>query len=169
MTTTYETFREVIDDVDDLAENFGRASATVTLIRTGAATRRDFQGLQAAAVGLRGEAREIRRGLDAVDAVDFLAVEDGQRVIQTWTWQREIRRSLTRMTFGLIGLERMVDEVVAGHQRRTVLVRQGDTWQAIAQRELGDWSAWRALLEANSDVSPGSLTPGTTLVIPNKR
>lgn len=169
MTAAYETFREVMNDVDTFVSNFARLSSVVTLIRTGQATRRDFQGAQAAAVGLREEAREIRRGLDVVDAVDFLAVEDGARVLQAWRWQRDLRQRLTRAAVGLIGLERQVDEVVGGMQRRTIVVRRGDTWQSVAQRELGDWSAWRLLLEANPEIRPSALEPGLVLVIPQRR
>jgi nucleoid-associated protein YgaU len=166
---SYESFGDITDAVEDLVGGFARAKAVLPLIRRGEATRRDLQGLASAATGLRAEAREIRREIDVVDAVDFLDIVDGQRTLATWIWQRELRKSLGRMATGLLTLERQVGEVVSGQHRRTVVVRQGDTWQSIAQRELGDWQAWKALLEANSDVAPGALSPGTVLVVPVKR
>jgi hypothetical protein len=45
-------------------------------------------------------------------------------------------------------------------------VREGDTLPAIAFREYGDASQWRAIATANDISDPLALTPGTSLVVP---
>jgi hypothetical protein len=45
-------------------------------------------------------------------------------------------------------------------------VREGDTLPAIAYREYGDASQWRAIATANDLANPLALTPGASLVVP---
>ena len=47
-----------------------------------------------------------------------------------------------------------------------VTVREGDTLPAIAFREYGDASKWRAIATANDIDNPLALTPGASLVVP---
>jgi nucleoid-associated protein YgaU len=47
-----------------------------------------------------------------------------------------------------------------------VTVREGDTLPAIAYREYGDATQWRAIATANDLANPLDLTPGTSLVVP---
>jgi Contractile injection system tube protein/LysM domain len=48
-------------------------------------------------------------------------------------------------------------------------VREGDTLPAIAYREYGDASQWRAIATANDLSDPLALTPGASLVVPRIR
>lgn len=165
-----ESFAEVISEVADIVARAQAATAAaVPLLTTGTASPRDLEGLAATSSGIRTQVRALVRQLDQVDAVVWLDVVDGARTIGAWTWQRRSRELLTRAAARLVELERRIGEVLAGRELRIVLVRQGETWQSIAQRELGDWNAWRQLLAANPSVLPGALGPGVSLVIPQAR
>lgn len=48
------------------------------------------------------------------------------------------------------------------------VVQDGDTLASIAQQNWGDASLWYLIADANGMAGPGSLTAGTSLVIPNK-
>lgn len=166
----YESIDQVIADVEELVERFDvAATAAAPLLADERATRRDYQALQATSTGIRADIRSVRAELDPIDAVDLLDAVDGERVIGAWLWQRQTRLGLSRAAAALVELERQVDQVLEGGHQRTVLVRARETWQSIAQRELGDWRAWRQLLAANPAADPAEPTPGTLLVIPEVR
>jgi nucleoid-associated protein YgaU len=59
----------------------------------------------------------------------------------------------------------------AAAAQRTYTVAKGDTLSAIAQREYGAASKWRAIYEANRDQisNPDRIKPGQVLVIPPVR
>ncbi|HYD02621.1 MAG TPA: hypothetical protein VEB22_15445 [Phycisphaerales bacterium] len=162
-----ETLFEISEAIEEIGEDFTRAHAAIaSLLETGAQTKRDVQGLRAAVTGLRGEIRGTRKHLDEIEAASYLDVVNGERTIAAWLWERQVRIGLVKAEAGLRELDRKAGEVVAGVDRRTVLVRQGDTWHSLAVRELGDHTAWRRLLEANPTVSPAGLVPGLVLVVP---
>jgi nucleoid-associated protein YgaU len=57
---------------------------------------------------------------------------------------------------------------VTGQDARTITVKSGDSLSAIAKRELGDASQWRAIYEANRDQikNPDLIYPGQVLTLP---
>jgi nucleoid-associated protein YgaU len=64
---------------------------------------------------------------------------------------------------GLIPVE--FEEPAAG-QPRTYVVRRGDTFWNIAERELGDGQRWRDIAAANPRVQPGSMNVGQEITLP---
>ncbi len=54
----------------------------------------------------------------------------------------------------------------AAGAQRTYVVKKGDTYWRIAQREYGDGALCRLIQDANPNVQPTRLRPGTTIVLP---
>ena len=62
----------------------------------------------------------------------------------------------------------LITEVPAEQTETLYTVQKGDSLSRIAKRELGDYSAWREIYEANRDriSNPNRLYPGMTLSLP---
>lgn len=155
--------------VDDLAERFRATSALVEGM-LGAVPRADqLEAVRGALAGYEVEIRALLRDLDPHDEIaDWLLVEEGARTIAMWRWRRQTRSALVAV-WGRVHATAAVAGELRGTRDRVVVVRDGDTWQSIAQRELGGWREWPRLLEANPGLSAGALTSGTSIVVPNLR
>lgn len=107
--------------------------------------------------------------LAAVDETTLIAVDSAPNLIRIWLWRREFRNSVLTFSYDLRRLTEDTEEFVRGYQDRVVFVTEGETLQAIAQRELGDFKAWVDLVARNPGLSPIELEPGTPIVIPTRR
>lgn len=165
-----EGLGDVSERLEEITGRFIAAQEGVqSALDTGAPSEGELEALRASLQGVLDDLRSLVRDLDQVDELAFLLVDDGRRTVQAWQWRRRSRRALLQF----IGLARraldVARELVGGQHRRVVVSREGDTLQRIAARELGDWQAWPRLLAANPDLEPGTLAPGTSLVVPEKR
>lgn len=82
----------------------------------------------------------------------------GEAVLATWRWQTRLVSLLTALNGGLLEASALLKTVRTTPLRR-VVVRDGDTLQGIAARELGDFRRWSELASLNR-LSPGQLLPG---------
>lgn len=111
----------------------------------------------------------LLRDLAAIDETTLISVQSAENLIGIWLWRRNFRRSVLVMVYEMTRLYERITEYIRGYQIRVVYSRDGDTLQAIAQRELGDWRSWTLLLTQNPGLSPCDLEPGTPIVIPTTR
>lgn len=141
------------------------ARATLT---AGSYTPASLNNLRATLTGHRADLRAIRSDLDASDVASFQHRARADRSIALWAWERSTRRTLLRVEDQLRRAEDLADLVALGVRRVVYVVRHGDTLQSIAAKHLGDWREYPRIVEANG-LTPGALTPGTVLTIPEKR
>jgi len=153
-------------DVLELLTNIRAVLARADQVLTDeTSTSRDLRQLEAD-LGANLEAlREFRVDLDAWRAIDALPVVDAAALIRLWRWDRALRRALIGLAGQLRTVTAMARELAAGRADRVVVVRSGDSWQKLAQEHLGDWQAWRALVEHNAG-DPAGPTSGQLIAIP---
>lgn len=161
---------DIVERVEAARDRFVHVSAGVTaLLSTNRQSHRDVQQLASSVGGVKAEARAIRAEIDVIDAVDYLPVADAYAILGAWQWQRALRRDLLRFELEADKLVRIAGELVSGLDKRTIIVRDGETWQIIAARELGDWKLWTLLWQANPGFSPVAPPSGSVLVVPERR
>lgn len=165
-----ERLSEVVERTEELAARFETAATTIeAVLSTGSPSGVDLQDLRGTLEGLSTDTRSLVRDLDAIDELDFALVQDGARTIRVWSWRRLTRSALVAFGGQVRQLSAVAAELAGGLRRKVVVSREGETWQSIAARELGDWREWSRLLAANPTIDPGTLNPGTTLVVPERR
>lgn len=161
---------ELIEDTADYATRLGEVAAVVkAAVKGGEATAAQLEAVRATTSGLEVDIRTTLRELDRCDETDWLVVVDGERTLAIWTWRRASRSALLGLWRLAHQMAEAARELGGGTRQRIVVVRDGETWQSIAARELGSWGEWPRLLAANPALSPGALPSGTTLVVPDKR
>lgn len=161
---------DVIADVKDFGVRVEQVAALVQeAIDASVVTAAQLESIRATTAGLEADIRSLLRELDRRDELDWLVVETGEKVLALWTWRRSTRSSLLALWRIAHQLAVMSRELTGGTRQKVVVVREGETWQSIAARELGAWGEWPRLLAANPTLSPGALASGTSLVIPEKR
>lgn len=166
-----ESTDELVDRVGAMAVDF---AAAVDLIQgdleTDTQTPQQVENLRASMTGILEDYRGIRTDLDNTDTVQLLQTQQNAgRILQMWTWERETRKAVQDFAGGVVETARVARGLNAGSDRSTYTVRAGETLQSIAQAELGDFSAWPRILDANPGLLPGELTSGSVLIIPEKR
>lgn len=127
---------------------------------------RQLEELRGTLAGLTADVKVLLDDLGVIDELDYAFVVDAVRSIQLWTWRRQTRTALLRLAGSLYDLSVQAALLSGGDKARVVTTRDGDTWQRIAQRELGDWRAWPRLVAANPGIPVASLASGTSLVVP---
>lgn len=133
-------------------------------------TQQQVGTLQANMAGLLGELRGFRKDLDATDSPELIATQqNAARLLAVWIWERDTRAAVGDFAIVAIQTRDLARKLNEGSDRSTVTVREGETLQSIAQRELGDFQAWPRILDANPGLLPGVLVTGTTLILPEKR
>lgn len=164
------SLKEVVEAVEDMGE---RLAAILVLAATDGLTRDQARSIRASFDGIMLDARGLQRELDTTQDDDLLVIRTGENAaiasLRLWDFHRTVRRQLT----SLIGAARRAQETVLlfteGQQRKVVWTRSGDTLQSIALKQLGSWAEWPRLLEANPTLTPGALSPGIPVVIPEPR
>lgn len=161
-------------DMVSAAADFSTRIATIAAlvgatVAAGDATGEQLESLRASAAGLVADIRSTLRELDRHDETDWLVVEDAERFLAIWQWRRESRKALLELWRLAYQLAIAALELGDGLRQKVVIVREGETWQSIAARELGGWQEWPRLLAANPTLTAGALSGGTTLVVPEKR
>lgn len=158
-----ETARDLQARLDALITDARAALAEVaTLTRLSAADPAVLGEVGQHLAAARTEAAELRALLAAADLGAEAAPQRADLVMAAWRWSRELMASLVRLDAGLA----LAGEALANVTpltRRRVTVRQGDTLQSVAQRELGDHRRWRELASLNN-LAPGAPTPGSLWV-----
>lgn len=168
--TAITSLDEVADRYDVIADRFALVSAGVAdALTSDSQTQAQVQALRADVEGALEELRLLRVDLDGFEATDKLTVTEGSVIIAVWRWQRRVRGALVDVASALHEVARIAADLKGQRQDRIAIVRDGETWQSIAARELGDWNEWPRLLAANPDLAPGALTAGTVLAIPDRR
>lgn len=139
-------------------------AAITPALTTGTWTATQVRNFSATITGIRADLTETRRYLDQVDPAAIAARPDDRVVL--WRWERATRQALVLLDKAAAEALVQAAELEGGRQRRLHTVLQGETLQAIAQVELGDWAAWPKIATANG-LRPGVLSPGTVLIIPD--
>ena len=141
-----------------------------TQFRSGTHTTDDLEHVRASAAGYLADIKTLRTDLDSTD-IETLVVnsEDAARTLKIRIWERDVRTLLVKMAGDLIDMIDIAADLKQRAGQKIVLVRSGDTIQGIARRELGDWSEWTRIVEANPGLDPGTLTSGQTIIIPERR
>lgn len=104
--------------------------------------------------------------LTTTDALELAAIVDAANSLALWRWRAAARQSTVRTLRQLRELQSILATFARGVEERLVTVRQGETLQSIAARELGDWREWRRLVERNPGLSPVFIAPGALIVVP---
>lgn len=165
-----------VESLSDLAaaasDASDRASAAIAdvadVLLTGTVSRGRLANLSATLGGVRDDVRAVRQDLDGIDVSSFQFHARGDRTVALWRWERVLRRSLVQVDADLRASVELTAKVALGIRRKTRVLRSGETLQAIAAQELGDWREWPRILEATG-LEAGSIPSGTVLVIPEKR
>lgn len=162
---------EVVVRVQGLADGYVAAVAVVADdLAQNTQTPQQVANLRASMAGLLGSFRALRKDLDATATAILVQTQNNAaRLLQVWTWERETRKAVQDFATGMVETDRTAQGLNEGSDRATITVREGDTLQAIAARELGDFQAWPKILEMNPGLVPGELQSGTTLILPEKR
>ena len=84
-----------------------------------------------------------------------------------WGWERDVRRSLSRMESAIQSSLTIADGLRTGTGLRYYTTRANDTLQSIAARFLGGWQEWPRIAAANG-LKAGPVAENTTLIIPQK-
>lgn len=119
--------------------------------------------------------RGLRRGLNAlqlgIERNESIAIEaissPGARLSASadFVWTLQSKQRLTRAE--IFSLIRRILAETRPVSRRRYLVRDGDTLQSIAERELGDFTRWIEIADAN-DLDTTDVTVGQLLVLPRR-
>lgn len=161
---------DVIEDMASIRARTAEVAAVVqSAVRSGAATSAQLEAMRATASGLEADIRTLNRELDRRDELDWLVVVDGERTLSMWLWRRSTRSALLGLWRQVHAIATAARDLGGGVRQKLVVVREGDTWQSIAHRELGGWEEWPRLLAANPTRSAGALVQGATVVVPEKR
>lgn len=118
--------------------------------------------------GLKQSVNAIQRGLQrnaklSVEAVSLPGAHVAAASDWVWTLQRKQRLSRKE----LFDLLRRILGVTRPVSRKRVIVRDGDTLQRIAERELGDFNRWVDIADAN-DLETPDIYVGQLLVVPRR-
>lgn len=165
------SYTSVIDARDDvLAVGVAVAdavNAVSTTLRTNTATDQTIgvtaSKLTTAAVNIRA----IRASLDATDVAALQVYDDAAVTLALWGWERDVRRSLSRMEASIQDALVVATALRTGPGQRYYTTRANDTLQSIAARFLGGWQEWPRIAAANG-LKAGPVAENTTLIIPQK-
>lgn len=164
------SLREIFETAGEIPETAREIWAEVsTALEAGDVSSAQLRHLAARLRGLLDEIKAIRTDLDPADAVDFLRGTHPDQLVGVWQAERETRRQLVKASGSVLELIDIVGRIDAGDALSVYVSRDGDTLQGIAAVYLGDWRSWPALLDANPEISPGALDPGTLVFIPARR
>lgn len=162
-----ETIQDVVDATERYRTSYLRIlqSFQVTL-----PTRQNLSGLAEGLSALIAEMEGTAADLQTVDEDSLISVLDGPRQVSIWRWRRLVSFQLAQQLAQVRGVLEGVTELLDGLLIRVVTVKEGDTLQRIARRELGSWRAWPDILAANPAITdPFNLPVGLQLVIPGGR
>lgn len=129
-------------------------------------TRANFANISASLGETLTTARTLRADLQALDENTLISVIDGGRQLAIWSWRRDTSSSVMQFIAQAQAWKEQVDSLLEGLAVSIVTVKDGDTLQDIAARELGDWREWPRLVEANPGLDAEDLVTGTRIVIP---
>lgn len=115
--------------------------------------------------------RQLRLSFDERTGDEFEATGELGPKVQALIFERQFRKALNALSGALVELADSAAEFrLLSDYQRIVGGREGDTFQAIAARELGGWESWTDLVRANADaVNPQSDPEGVALVVPRRR
>jgi len=166
-----ETADEVVVRVAALGGDYAAAVALIADdLEQDVQTAQQVEQLRASLTAILEDYRDLRRDMDQTDSVDLLqTTQNASRILQVWIWERETRRGIQDFAGAVVESRGLALQLNTGSDRSTYTVRDGETLQTIAQAELGDFSAWPRILEANPGLLPGALVAGSTLVLPERR
>jgi hypothetical protein len=164
---------EVAPDLADLVGALARAVARLAgaearfreLALAGTAADRDRLQLVAELEATANELRTVRAEIDRWSPVEAAPGADAAAWLAGWRWERRTRAATVRMAERLQTSRKAAREVARGRGEVKVLVRSGDTWQALAQVHMGDWQAWPRLVKHNGG-DPTGPVPGSVVTIP---
>lgn len=164
--SAYTSVRTARDDVAAVATATAAAMATASaLYSTDTATEQTAGALISAITTQQAEIRRIRTDLDATDVEVLQTYDDAAVTLALWTWERNVRRSLSRLESGLLATLAVAVELRAGRALTVYTTRPGDTLESVAAKLLGGWQEWPRIAKANG-IPPGPVDAGTPLVIP---
>lgn len=148
----------------------GAVDAIQPDLETNTQTTQQIGNFRASSAQTVVDFRSLRKDLDATDTQALiLTQQSADRLHAVWTWERETRKALQDFLGTVVESAEVASGLDGKSDRSTYTTREGETLQSIAQAELGDFSAWPQILEANPGLLPGLLASGTTLVIPERR
>lgn len=164
-------FDQVTERLEPIQLAFETAVAVIdaAIAASGVASVQQLEALRRTLAGVMDNTRALMDDLDALDPVTLITVPDGSRTIDAWIWQRTTRFAILDVHRLARELDGEAAEQIRGANARIVLVREGDTWQTIAARTLGDWTEWPRLVAANPGASVSAPAIGSTLLIPDPR
>ena len=168
---SYTQISAVQTDVAAFVAVFTDASAAIApSLDTASQTAVEIGTFRAAIAETVGQIRDYRTELDDTSSASLLnTVGDAARILAVWTWERDTRKATQDYLVEVLAADVTAKGLTGRSDRSTYTTREGETLQAIAQSQLGDWEAWPLILDANPSILPGLLPPGTTLVIPERR
>ena len=159
----------IASDVGDITTAFRVLDDTVgDLLLQGTATLKTLKNIQATSTGLLADIRTVRGTLDATDVRDEVLAERGDSIINVHRFGRRTRFTMSPLENSLRVIAELARKLEQGFIQRTHVVRSGETWQAIAQRHLGDFREWPRIADANG-LDAQDLVAGLVLVIPDRR
>lgn len=166
-----ESVTEVQTRVAALAATYSTAVAAIQPdLEANTQTAQQLGSFRATTAQVVESGRLLRRDLDSTDSTALiLTQQSADRLLAIWTWERETRKALQDFLGTVVESAQVAAGVAGKSDRGTYTTREGETLQAIAQAELGDFNAWPQILEANPGLLPGVLASGTILVIPERR
>lgn len=166
-----ETTTEVVIRVEALADTLLAAQAAIQPdLETDTQTPQQIGNFRATTAQIVIDYRALRADLDFLDSQTLiLTQQSADRLSEIWRWERTTRKDLQDFIGTVVESDRAFAQLDGQSDRGTYTTREGETLQSIAQKELGDFSAWPQILEANPGLLPGLLPSGTTLVIPERR
>lgn len=158
------------DEVETSVDEFGAAIANVQAA-VAESTLDEFTGASALLDlrNARDDAVELAGDLAQVDPLTLVATTTAENTINVWRWRYATRTSVMAFIVELGDLIDILELFLKGFNEKVVVSTEADTLQSIAARELGGYEDWPLLLKRNPGLSPVTLEPGTTIVIPNPR
>lgn len=152
----------------ELAAGIGRDLPPIqALLEAGTASARDVRNARATLEGYLADIAALRDDLDATDVSDFGLGSRADVKLRLWRWERDVRGAFRRLAGEMVAAQGTAEDLERGIARRLHVVQTGETLQSLAALYLGDFRAWRRIADANS-LTPGPLTRGTVLVIPER-
>lgn len=142
-------------------------NAVSAILRTNTATDATIGATASKLTTAAATIREIRAKLDATDVEALQVYEDAAVTLTLWAWERDVRRSLSRMESAIQSSLAIADGLRTGTGLRYYTTRANDTLQSIAARFLGGWQEWPRIAAANG-LKAGPVAENTTLIIPQK-